>query len=189
MSEITGVNVDEGLNQEFYDYHHGRMISPERVEKARPKQYVPELTAAPLDVLIPLILNAPYDFINTQFTDEVLRAHKEKHIEKKARKYYAEIVFQVNLSRLDPLSDDNWFSLWFEGIDPDEDIRETLGRVSFIENNIDLLEADNFVTAEDFYILETHPSLLQGRGGPLVGRPPLPLHRLHRFSLSQRPKD
>ena len=178
MSEITGVNVDEGLNQEFYDYHHGRMISPERVEKARPKQYVPELTAAPLDVLIPLILNAPYDFINTQFTDEVLRAHKEKHIEKKTRKYYAEIVFQVNLIRHHPVIDE-WFERWFP---PDEGISEWYGRVIFIESNVELLEEDNFVTAEDFYILETHTSLLQG--GP--GGPPLPLHRLHRFSLAKR---
>ena len=73
------------------------VITPEDVSKVRPKCHVPVLTAPPLDELIPLILNAPHDFINTQFTDEVLRARKEKHMEKKARKYYAEIVFQVNL--------------------------------------------------------------------------------------------
>ena len=147
----------------MYDYD----ISPESVTKARPKCYVPELTAAPLDVLVPLILNAPYDFINTQFTDEVIRARKKNHIEKKARKYYAEIVFQVNLYRLLPepnavawnecASDDRWFSTFLptDGTyDPEDEWTETLGRVIDIEHTIGILERYNVVTAEDFIILE-----------------------------------
>ena len=167
-------------------------ITPESASKVRPKCYVPVLTAPPLDELIPLILNAPHDFINTQFTDEVLRARKEKHMEKEARKYYAEIVFQVNLYQLVwphyqlvwPHDDDynrDWFSLWYE--DSDEELSEKIGRVAAIENNIECLEGDNIVTAEDFYILEKS-SILHYVNGPM-----LPLHYLHRFSLSQRPKD
>ena len=162
-------------------------ITPESASKVRPKCYVPVLTAPPLDELIPLILNAPYDFINTQFTDEVLRARKEKHMEKEARKYYAEIVFQVNLYQLvlphDDDYDRDWFSLWFEDEDPDEDLREKIGRVFAIENNIECLEGDNIVTAEDFYILEMSTSHFSP-GGRL-----LEMHRQHRFSLSLRPKD
>jgi len=142
-------------------------ISPESVSKARPKCHVPELTAAPLDVLIPLILNAPYDFINTQFTDEVIRARKKNHIEKKARKYYAEIVFQVNLYRLLPepnavahnecASDDRWFSTFLptDGTyDPEDEWTETLGRVIDIQNNVEVLVGFNVVATEDFIILE-----------------------------------
>ena len=162
-------------------------ITPESASKVRPKCYVPVLTAPPLDELIPLILNAPYDFINTQFTDEVLRARKEKHMEKEARKYYAEIVFQVNLYQLVwphyqlvwPHDDDynrDWFSLWYE--DSDEELSEKIGRVAAIENNIECLEDDNIVTAEDFYILKMSTSHFSP-GGRL-----LEMHRQHRFSLS-----
>ena len=168
---ITPESTANVLFEQHLQQYDTRRCTPESAAKVRPKCYVPVLTAAPLDVLIPLILNAPHDFINTQFTDEVLRARKEKHMEKTARKYYAEIVFQVNLYRAtDPLSDDYWFSLWYENEDPEDDLRETIGRACHIETNIEVLDDCGLVTAEDFIMLKR------------------PCEK-HRFSLWRRPKD